>query len=73
MNAVDDFLKWAERDRNRSPETVRRYREVLDGVMSFSQGDPASADLGQIQEWWESKYSLSPATRANELSCLRAF
>ena len=73
MNAVDDFLKWAERDRNRSPETLRRYREVLDGVMSFSQGDPASADLGQIQEWWESKYNLSPATRANELSCLRAF
>lgn len=73
MNDIDEFLNWAEHDRNRSPETLKRYREVLAGVMLFTGQDPVAADLDQIQEWWKSKYDMSPATRSNELSCLRAF
>lgn len=73
MDAVEKFLSWAELDRSRSPATLKRYREVLDTVIPFSSGDPVSADIMQIQEWWESRYHLSQATRANELSLLRSF
>ena len=28
-NHIQDFLQWAERDRLRSPATIRRYQTVL--------------------------------------------
>lgn len=68
MNAVDDFLKWSELDRSRSPHTITRYRAVLRQLE-----DPAHTTREQIEEWWASRYHLSEATRANELACLRAF
>src|SRR5699024_3112485 len=55
----------------RSPQTLRRYREVLENFISFA--DPIEATVDEVQEWWESRYHLSQATRANELSCVRSF
>lgn len=72
MTTVDDFLLWAERDRSRSPHTLARYRAVLASLAS-SAGDPLAADQGAIEAWWASRYDASPATRANELACLRSF
>ena len=68
MTAVDDFLTWAERDRNRSPNTLARYRAVIAQLP-----DPINATVAEMEEWWATRYDLSPATRANELACLRAF
>ena len=28
-NPIQDFLQWAERDRLRSPATIKRYQTVL--------------------------------------------
>lgn len=68
MDAVEKFLDWAARDRNRSPNTLARYRATLDQL-----GDPIAATVEQVEAWWATRYDLSAATRANELACLRAF
>jgi len=68
VTAVDDFLTWAERDRNRSPHTLARYRATLAQLP-----DPAGATVEQVEAWWATRLDMAPATRANELACLRAF
>lgn len=67
-DAVSDFLIWAERDKRRSPATLTRYRAVLGAIPSV-----ADATTEQVEAWWATRYDMSPATRANELACLRAF
>ena len=72
MTAADDYLLWAERDRNRSPATLARYRHTL-AVVTETIGDPLTATVEQVESWWATRYDKSPATRANELACLRSF
>lgn len=71
MTAVDDFLAYAKDDRNRSGNTLARYRAVLRDVSTY--GDPLTMGMEQIEVWWSSRFDASPATRANELACLRSF
>lgn len=65
---IATFLAWAEHDRNRSPHTLARYAATLAQIE-----DPAAASMGQVEVWWATRYAMSPATRANELACLRTF
>lgn len=67
-DSVQGFLTYAERDRNRSPHTLTRYRAVLSQIP-----DVAHATPDEIQTWWETRFHLSAGTRANELACLRSF
>lgn len=67
---IDAFLTYAEHDRRRSPHTLARYRATFATYAPY--GDLATATTEQIQEWWESRYGLSPGTRHNELACMRA-
>jgi site-specific recombinase XerD len=73
-DAVESFLDWAERDKLRSPATLRRYRSVLQQL-----DDPAGATREDIEAWWRRQREMqdgrtrAPATRANELHCLRSF
>ena len=71
MTTTTDFLTWATRDRSRSPHTIARYRSVLSELGKFA--DPMTATREQVEAWWESRYEQSPATRSNELACLRSF
>ena len=71
MTLIDDFLGWSERDRKRSPHTLRRYRAVLASLAEHA--DPIAAGVEEVEAWWATRYHLSEATRANELACLRAF
>ena len=48
--------------------TVARRRAVLRGL-----GNAGTATRGDVEAWWTSRAHLSPATRANDLACLRAF
>lgn len=68
MVLTDDFIEWADRDRGRSPHTIARYRAVL---RQFD--DPAHATVDDVETWWATRYDASPATRENELACLRTF
>lgn len=68
---VEDFIHWAERDRNRSPNTILRYRATLRDLSAFATLPDATQD--EVQEWWESRYDMSPGTRSNELACLRTY
>lgn len=76
-NPTDDFIHWATHDRMRSPHTVARYRAVLRTLVPF--GDPTTIDIDGVQAWWDSRINLAdgtpraPATRQNELACLRSF
>lgn len=65
---VDAFFTWAAKDRLRSTATLARYRAVLGQIP-----DPIGATTDDIQVWWDSRLEMSPATRQNELACLRAF
>jgi integrase/recombinase XerD len=65
---VEAFIAWAQNDRNRSPHTISRYRATLAQL-----DDPLNADLDTIQAWWDTRLEQAPATRANELACLRTF
>ena len=61
----------------RSPHTIRRYRETLHSLTAIA--DPATADVETIQVWWDLRIerdggkARSPASRSNELACLRSF
>ena len=68
MSLPDAFIEWADRDRGRSPHTIARYRAVLRQLE-----DPARATVDDIEAWWATRYDASPATRENELACLRTF
>lgn len=68
MDAVEAFIAWAQNDRNRSPHTISRYRATLAQL-----DDPLHADLATIQAWWDTRLERAPATRSNELACLRTF
>lgn len=68
QDPIEAFIHWAERDRLRSPATVRRYRNVLSQIP-----DPMAATVEVIESWWGTRYHLSPSTRSNELACLRSF
>lgn len=65
---IEQFLRWAELDRRRSPNTIIRYKATLDQLF-----DPLGMTVEDIEEWWQTRYHLSAATRANELACLRTF
>ena len=65
---IQDFLQWAERDRLRSPATIKRYQTVLAQIP-----DPLTATVEDIEAWWATRYDKSAATRQNELACLRTF
>src|SRR5690606_40148240 len=67
-NQIQDFLQWAERDRLRSPATIKRYQTVLAQIP-----DPLNATVEDIEAWWTGRYDKSAATRQNELACLRTF
>jgi site-specific recombinase XerD len=71
VTAVDDVLAWARDDRNRPENTLARYRAVLRAVTVY--GDPLTISMEQVEKWWASRYEAAPATRANELACLRSF
>lgn len=71
-DTVDQFLHWAEHDRLRSPNTLLRYRTVLNQLEALGI-DPAAATLEDIDRWWNTRLNRSPATRENELACLRAY
>lgn len=68
---VEEFLDWSAHDRNRSPHTLARYRAVLDSLARTC--DPATATMTEVEAWWATRYHLAPATRSNELACLRSF
>ena len=68
---IDAFIEWAERDRNRSAHTLTRYRATLASLARVA--DPATATAEEVEAWWATRYDAAPATRANELACLRAF
>ena len=65
---VDAFIEWARIDRVRSPHTLIRYEAVLRQIP-----DPIAAGREDFEAWWATRLHLSPATRANELGCWRAF
>lgn len=69
--AEENFLEWAELDRERSQHTLTRYRATLDSLRKF--GDPSTATVAQVEEWWKSRYGVASGTRANELACLKSF
>jgi integrase/recombinase XerC len=68
VELVETFLAYAERDRGWSPNTIRRYRSVLQGVPGVATWTTEDAD-----RWWESTRDLSPRTRENHLAALRSF
>jgi len=74
---VSRFMEWSDRDRNRSPNTLSRYREVIASLADIA--DPIAATIDDLDVWWESRIikadgdPRAPGSRANELACLRAF
>ena len=81
MNLVDEFLTWAERDRMRSPHTIRRYRATLKSLAEIA--DPTTATIEDVDKWWNGRIDVvrrdgtvaprAAASRSNELACLRTF
>jgi len=69
---IDAYLTWAANDRRRSPNTIARYRSVLERV-NREAGNPATLTQTQVEAWWQTRLDQAPATRANELAVLRSF
>src|SRR5699024_12266025 len=71
MDTIERFIRWSEKDRGRSPKTIERYKYILGMLSEYAH--PLQASVVDIQDSWESRYEMSAATRANELSLLRTF
>lgn len=50
------------------PNTLKARLRVLRSI-----GDPGTASRDDIETWWRTRTDLAPATRSNDLACLRAF
>lgn len=48
--------------------TIRTRARVLRSV-----GNPTTATREDIESWWATRRNLAPATRSNDLACLRSF
>lgn len=71
MAPVNDWYAHLAQ-RNRSPETLRTYRSVMDHYLKVV-GDPLTADVGDAEAWWETIETLAPKSRQRALSCVRSF
>src|SRR5699024_9689620 len=59
-NHIQDFLQWAERDRLRSPATIKRYQTVLAQLP-----DPLTATVEDIEARRTRHYDqIAPTTPA---------
>lgn len=67
-DVLERFLTWAEVDRRRSPNTLRRYRATLAQLEH-----PVTATQADVEAWWATRTDKSESTRSNELACLRTF
>lgn len=65
---IAGFLTYAERDRSWSPNTIRRYRTVLEALPKCPSWTVDDAD-----RWWESTRESAPTSRENALAALRSF
>jgi integrase/recombinase XerD len=69
MRLVDEWLAHLEQDRGMSVNTLETYARTLRTFRSA-----ATADREAVEVWWRLRGKiLSPASRNNELSALRAF
>lgn len=69
---LDDPLSLAWLDHaaaeGQSANTTRRRRAVLTSI-----GNAGTASREDVEAWWAGRRDRAPATRANDLACLRAF
>lgn len=77
--AIEDYLHALDRERGRSPHTIRAIGGDLERAAAFAQGqgidDPAALDLELFRDWlWrESEDGHAPATIARRASSARGF
>lgn len=68
MDALSEaWLAHCEAE-GQSANTTRRRAVVLRSV-----GNAGTATRDEIEAWWATRRDLSPATRSNDLACLRSF
>jgi len=63
-------IEWVEYQRAEhvTANTIARRAAVL-----RSLGNAGTATREEVEEWWAGRRDLAPATRSNDLACLRAF
>ena len=63
-------LAWIEHQEREHvpPNTVLRRTATLRSI-----GNAGTASREEVESWWATRRHLSPATRSNDLACLRAF
>lgn len=71
MPATDDWLTYLA-GLNRSPQTIRTYRTVLDGYLVHAP-NPLAARVEDAEAWWAGIAHLSVRSRARALSAVRSF
>lgn len=62
------FVTYMTENHLRSDNTIKRYRQVLGNI-----GNAGTATLEEVEAWWATRKDMAPATRENDLACLRAF
>lgn len=81
-DTATSFLDYLRTQRNCSPRTIKRYRDILDDFIAFqesaSHSSPLLADLDteSLRLWlWEmrTQKNLSTATVAQAIACQRSF
>jgi integrase len=68
---VDDLsISWLDhlRAEHVPPNTIAARARVLRSV-----GNPGTATREEVEAWWATRRDLAPATRSNDLACLRTF
>ena len=61
------WIEYQERE-HVPPNTVLRRTATLRSI-----GNAGTASREEVESWWATRRHLSPATRSNDLACLRAF
>lgn len=67
-NLSREHISWLRAQNDRAENTIKSRERVL-----MSVGDAGSASRETIEQWWQSRAHLAPATRVADLSNLREF
>jgi integrase/recombinase XerD len=68
VTLVEQWLDWLATERGRADNTVATYARTMRTLPNAE-----SATSEQVEAWWRARADNAPATRANELSAVRAF
>ncbi|SIO94637.1 tyrosine-type recombinase/integrase [Vibrio spartinae] len=76
LSVIDHFLTWKQENENCSARTVKKYRQILQQLSDFVDGQLTEVDLGVLEQFsggWLHRAGYSAASRKVAVAAVRGF